>query len=229
VGVAVAAVLAGGLAVGTAGVSTAADDPAMCHGKPATYVGTNGRDVVKDFKKNVNLGRHPVIVLGRGNDLVELAGDGAVLGSVTACMGPGADDVEIFEGAGANSYLFDGGPGRDQLGNGELYTDFSYIKSMTILGGGGDDYLRGANDADLIRGGSGDDRIKTGNGDDRAKGNDGDDRIFGQGNSDRMSGGRGSDLLIGDSRFYNPPGRDTADGGQGRDRCKAEVKRNCER
>jgi Ca2+-binding RTX toxin-like protein len=211
------------------GPATAAESEPVptCHGKPATYVGTSGRDVVRDDKPNKPLGQNPVLVLRGGNDLVELSGSYGNLRHVTICAGPGRDRIKIYEGALAKTYLIDGGAGEDWLGNADS-KDFSDVSGMKVIGGGGDDVLRGGNLPDHLIGGGGDDRLEGGNGPDRLVGGAGEDRLLGQGHDDRMLGGRGNDTLIGDSRFY-PSGRDTANGGNGIDRCKAEVKRNCER
>lgn len=99
---------------------------------------------------------------------------------------------------------------------------------MTILGGSGDDHLRGANDRDRLVGGSGDDRAFGLGHDDRLVGGAGDDALFGLGSDDTLLGGDGEDILDGDSRYYTR-GEDFADGGADSDRCMAELKRNCER
>ncbi|MDW5595810.1 calcium-binding protein [Conexibacter stalactiti] len=73
-------------------------------------------------------------------------------------------------------YVFDGGPGRDDL-EGPTWPVFG----MTLLGGDGDDD---------IRGGQGDDQLDGGAGNDLVDGNDGNDGVFGGEGDDTVSGGR---------------------------------------
>ncbi|MEO0869734.1 MAG: calcium-binding protein, partial [Cyanobacteria bacterium J06642_11] len=80
-----------------------------------------------------------------------------------------------------------------------------------IIGGGGDDLLRGdrneradgsayAGGDDFIDGGTGDDLISGKSGNDELLGGDGNDRIWGDGGDDLINGGAGADILFGDSR-----------------------------
>lgn len=220
------ALAAAAVALGTG--SAGADEAragATCHGQVATYVGTAGDDLVTD--ERVNLGRNPVIVLGAGDDQLELGSGGRAIHDLVVCAGSGADDVTVYESVGAHSYLLDGGPGSDWIGNADD-TDFSDLRPMTVLGGSGDDHLRGANSADRLVGGSGDDRAFGLAAEDRISGGSGDDALFGLGSGDTLLGGDGEDILDGDNPYFTG-GRDIADGGADSDRCEAEVKRNCER
>jgi Ca2+-binding RTX toxin-like protein len=208
----------------------AADDPsenAKCHGQRATYVGTGGDDVVSD--ENEDYGRNPVFVMGEGDDQIEMGrGYGARLDSLTVCAGPGDDSVEIYQWVGEHSeILLDGGTDDDFVGNnGDLR--YSDLARLTLIGGGGADILRGGNSNDSIDGGRGGDSEYGLGGIDNLLGGSGGDNLQGQRGSDRMLGGSGNDDLDGDMPGY-PDGKDLANGGDGRDKCEAEIKRNCER
>jgi hypothetical protein len=101
-----------------------------------------------------------------------------------------------------------------------------------IVGGDGDDTLRGTPDADVIcglqgndtlRGRGGKDLLVGGDGNDRTAGGKGADQLRGEPGSDSLRGGRGRDSLSGG------PGRDVLTGGKGRDRCRGgPVRRSCE-
>lgn len=62
---------------------------ATCHGKPATYLGTGGEDVIDD--ETNGLGRNPVIVLGQGADELRVGLSYRSIDRLTVCAGPGAD------------------------------------------------------------------------------------------------------------------------------------------
>ena len=120
-------------------------------------------------------------------------------------------------------------------------------QQVTIRAGAGDDII----DVDQsyvarIRAGDGRDTVRATGADTVARGQDGSDviRLRGFGSPDRVPGhdwrqlavgGRGADDLRGTrdilpDRLVGGPGKDRADGRQGRrDRCSAEVTRGCER
>ncbi len=94
-------------------------------------------------------------------------------------------------------------------------TEFDCGETMRINGGAGDDDLSGSRGSDRILGGAGRDRLRGGFGSDRLVGGRGHDDLAGQADGDTLLGGRGNDF---------------ADGGRGgRDVCRAERKRQCER
>ncbi len=210
--------------------SAAAEDPsedAKCHGQRATYVGTGGDDVVSD--ETEDYGRNPVFVMGDGEDEVQMGlGWGARLDSLTVCGGSGDDTIEIYQGVGSHAeILLDGGTDDDFAGNnGDLR--YSDLARLTLIGSAGDDILRGGNSNDSIDGGRGGDAEYGLGGIDNLLGGTGGDQLHGQRGSDRMIGGSGSDELDGDMPGY-PDGKDFANGGDGRDDCEAEIRRNCER
>ncbi len=97
---------------------------------------------------------------------------------------------------------------------------------VVLRGGSGHDRIDGSVRADLVYGGRGRDRIDTGSartGTNKAWGGPGNDRLVGGGARDVLVGGPGKDVIDGGG------GRDKAVGGPGRDRCRAEVRRACER
>ena len=130
-----------------------------CHGKAATYVGTEGDDVLTD--EETDFGRNPVIVLGGGNDELTLgSGYREGVDSLVVCAGDGNDTVHVTEGIGGRAQiLLDGGRGDDIVGNDGGSKYYSDIPTMNLIGGGGDDMLRGGNSDDRISGDRGDDVI----------------------------------------------------------------------
>lgn len=130
------------------------------------------------------------------------------------------DEIPAY--VGDLSYVFDGKGGNDTI------SGFAEGGDDTILGGDGNDTLRGRaagtgdgyySDADTIHGGSGNDRIYGGSGkteswdsDDTLYGEDGNDRIWGSFGNDVAYGGKGSDQLRGQA------GNDTLAGGEGADK-----------
>src|SRR4051794_12319223 len=109
--------------------------------------------------------------------------------------------------------------------------------AATIIGGPGNERLRGTNAADVIDGNAGNDRIFGRAGDDQLTGGQGNDRVFGgagndtiagvQGN-DWLNGGAGNHSIAGDAndtgdltsfdRIFGGAGDDTLRGGDSRDR-----------
>jgi hypothetical protein len=108
--------------------------------------------------------------------------------------------------------------------------------AATIIGGPGNEFLRGTNAADQIDGNAGNDRIVGRNGDDHLVGGPGNDRVFGGRGNDNISGVQGNDLLNGNAgddtisgdanntgdltsfdRIYGAAGNDTLRGGDSRD------------
>jgi hypothetical protein len=80
-----------------------------------------------------------------------------------------------------------------------------------MLGGDGNDFLRGHGGSDTITGGNGDDRLHGDAGNDRIDGNTGDDLIRGGDGADLLTGGDGDDVLRGGH------GNDILVGGEGHD------------
>ncbi len=126
--------------------------------------------------------------------------------------GDGADEISVLEAD------LDGFP-----------ADAGY--PITLTGGGGDDRLDGGTGAEEIHGGPGADTIGGRGGDDLIYGAAGNDLIYGDGmtngnegtdgGDDRIYGGDGDDTMAGDTPDGGAPiGKDTLDGGPGRDTIK---------
>ena len=100
-----------------------------------------------------------------------------------------------------------------------------------IKGSNKSDQLLGIDDvADIIVGGNGNDKVRGGTGGDRLKGGNGNDKLYGEGDDDILNGGAGKDRLFGgegndqlkgggsNDRLDGGPGDDILKGGGGRDR-----------
>ena len=190
-----------------------------CHGRAATIVGTPGEDVFE--QDEVSDG--DVLVLRGDSDRVE-----SEARNVTVCGGAGSDDLTAHPGTTGRRTLFDGGRNDDLLVAGKRRrSSLSVGVPVRFIGGLGDDALVGGRAADQLRGGPVDDppgefdrdHVNGLGGADLMKGGDDPDELRGGPGNDSIKGGRNS------SRYG-----DFADGGPGRrDRCRAEVKRRCER
>lgn len=84
-----------------------------------------------------------------------------------------------------------------------------------VFGGGGNDFINGAQDGDRVWGGAGNDWIRTGIGGDDIRGGPGNDKLVGVEGHDTVHGGAGRDEVGGG------PGNDSLHGGGGADvvRC----------
>ncbi|KMO11849.1 tandem-95 repeat protein, partial [Methylobacterium platani] len=71
------------------------------------------------------------------------------------------------------------------------------LRTLSLLGGDGDDAVTGSAGADRLEGGAGDDTLAGFEGDDVLLGGEGRDRLQGGGGADRLVGGRGDDTLSG--------------------------------
>jgi len=92
----------------------------------------------------------------------------------------------------------------------------------TIVGGPGDDDLRGTPNADVILGFGGEDEIDGLGGADAICAGSGDDTLTGGADADTLKGNTGDDALKGNKgrdRLLGHSGRDSHNGGAGRDRC----------
>lgn len=217
------------VSTGFATSAGAAEDraPVTCHGKAATFVGSEGADVLTDDE--TDFGRNPVIVLGGGNDELQL-GVGYQYGvdTLTVCAGDGNDSLAVYQGIGGRAQiLLDGGSGNDTVGNNGGSVNYSDIPGMTLIGGDGNDMLRGANNDDKVIAGRGADTVYGLGGRDLIVGGAGPDQLHGERGSDRLWGGQGSDILDGDPPNFGD-GDDYANGGSNRDSCEAETTKSCE-
>jgi len=172
--------------------------------------GASGNDTLSEIEG---------IAAGAGDDL--LIGDEAD----NELRGAEGDDVLV---GGPGDDTLDGGPGQDtadysfaptgvtvDLGSGEATDASGGSDTVTdverVLGGLGDDLLRGDGRANVLLGGPGDDDLHGGGGA---------DRLFGDAGDDLLEGGRGNDVIRGgpgDDRVGGGPGDDTLEGGIGED------------
>ncbi len=149
------------VSTGFAASAGAAEDraPVTCHGKAATFVGSEGADVLTDDE--TDFGRNPVIVLAGGNDELQL-GVGYRYGvdSLTVCAGDGNDSVAVYQGIGGRAQiLLDGGLGNDTVGNNGGSVNYSDIPGMSLIGGDGNDTLSANASGTLVFAGRGDDTV----------------------------------------------------------------------
>jgi Ca2+-binding RTX toxin-like protein len=90
---------------------------------------------------------------------------------------------------------------------------------MAIFNGdGGDNEIRGTDQADIINGNGGDDRLDGARGDDRVRGGQGNDRVAGSLGDDHLIGDAGDDVLSGGELELRDGGNDLLDAGAGNDR-----------
>ncbi|BAL93063.1 hypothetical protein AMIS_78430 [Actinoplanes missouriensis 431] len=157
-----------------------------------------------------------------GNDLLDggngddyLAGDDPDLESSSARGndvlrgGPGSDRVDYNGNSKPVTVDLDGATGDDGQA-GEHDTVGSDVERL--IGSPQSDVLTGNSAANHIVGGFGDDVIRGGGGNDTLSGEDGADRVFGETGDDTLQGGNGNDVLTGDSgndKEYGDAGDDT--------------------
>lgn len=91
---------------------------------------------------------------------------------------------------------------------------------VTVDGGPGKDWIRGAEGDDTLLGGPGDDRLEGSRGNDTLEGGDGDDELSGYAGADHLAGGAGDDTLHPDD--YEDPSADIIDGGPGVDTIESD-------
>jgi hypothetical protein len=205
--------------------------------------------------------------LGDGDDLLSVSGDLRVETSIA-----GEEGEDVVE-AGPEPDAIDGGPGGDRLLGGGGIDELSYATRTApvtvdlgretggeageedgiggfevLVGGSGNDVLRGAGVDETLDGGAGNDVLRGrggadalfgGTGADRLAGDARDDRLYGdpaQGDDyytpiirllpDRLDGGRGDDMLSdtgGRNTYLGGPGADQLEGGAGPDVMDAGV------
>jgi uncharacterized delta-60 repeat protein len=163
---------------------------------------------------------------GFGNDYME-GGDGndtvtyeSRTNPVTVGLGTSADDGEAGEGDNARDDIENiiGGAGNDDL------RGSASVNKIYGLGGNDLIYLHGGND--YAEGGSGNDTIYGEGGNDSLYGNAGADRLDGGSDNDRLEGGSGADQFFGQSgndTFFAKDGeKDLLNGGSGTDSAQRD-------
>ena len=213
-----------------------AEAVAMCGGRVATIVGTEGDDFLTGTDNpdvilalgghdTINGGEQPDIICdGVGNDTVfggsggDRVVDGA--GNDRLLLGIDTDIVDYTDAPNAVQVDLDLGQATGH-GNDTLFDvegAFGSPFDDRLLGSAGRDTLAGHFGDDIIRGGDGDDEIHGGAGDDLVEGEVGSDNLFGGGffedgsaAHDVVIGGPGDDSVAGgggDSRLVGGPGND---------------------
>jgi len=206
-------------------------------------------DAVAFFYDELGLGfpGFPQFVTLRDNEFYvgTLAGDTMIGGDAgdflfgsdgdDSLMGGGGDDTLI---GGAGDDRIDGGVGIDTVDYSDevadLNIDFQSGEALgtgigldevflveNVLGGAGNDVIRGDGQNNDFRGNDGDDVLRGFGGEDRLYGGAGEDRMFGDGGNDLLDGGgAGRDILRGldgDDVLRDTAGDNILDGGAGDD------------
>lgn len=94
------------------------------------------------------------------------------------------------------------------------------IITRKIVGGSGNDRLRGTKEAEYLQGNGGNDRMDGGGGNDCVDGGEGNDKMDGGGENDIMTGGNGNDDMdggTGNDVLYGDAGNDKMEGSTGND------------
>ena len=164
---------AGGGGGGDAGPPPAGPTP-RCGGRPATIVGTGGRNTLRGTS------RADVIVGLGGNDTITGGG-----GRDRICGGSGRDRI----GGGGSGDRIAGGSGNDRIGGGS--------GNDSVKGEAGNDNVKGDRGNDTVSGGSGNDKLGGGSGNDKLGGGSGCDGMDGGSGRDRLNGGAGRDRCKG--------------------------------
>ena len=131
---------------------------------------------------------------------------------ITIRGGEGNDTIEVPKGSNIRVTLL-GGEGDDTIRGGD--------GADKIFGGRGKDDLYGGRGNDYISGGSGIDYIDGQDGNDVLSGGSGQDTLYGLGGDDQLSGGEDDDYLEGakgNDSLHGGAGRDVLSGGRGDDR-----------
>lgn len=184
---------------------------------------------------------------GAGDDLVGAHQYGAHIVPVDLDGGPGTDIAAIwttvpFGSTEPDELWFDlststwGTPSRGTLGSVEGEQLSAEAHQLTIAGSSESDVVEFSADRATVSAGLGDDIIfvapYTHGAEMLVRGGPGDDQLTGARAVSRFYGGSGDDVLTGDRAdddLRGGTGSDEIDGGDGLDRCRAEVKVNCER
>lgn len=215
---------------------TSSDDPflelhvlpgigwAQCDGREATLVGTDGPDVIVGTDGDdviLGLGGDDRIEGGEGNDAIcGGGGDDTLIG--------GAGDDSLLGGNGADTVSYASSRAAVQVDlaiRAAAGEGADFVKAENVIGSDFDDLLKGSSEPNTIVGGIGDDTIKGragkdllsgGRGADTVEGGSGADTIFGDAGSDELSGQKGGDSIWGGS------GNDTIIGNAGNDTLNGE-------
>lgn len=171
------------LSARTAVCSNAAASPTVL----CTLKGNDGDDTL------IGSAHRDLLEGGNGNDTL-----GSGLGNDTVIGGAGIDTVSYSDRSNAvkvsldATKLWEAGQNGEPGENDSLATDIE-----NLVGGAGDDFLRGSSAANIIRGGAGTDIIEGALGNDSLYGEADADRLYGSPGNDMLVGGAGADVLVG--------------------------------
>jgi hypothetical protein len=122
--------------------------------------------------------------------------------SVVRCPARGTLRVETGDGDDRITFLYDFPTGMTLVADGGAGDDElegpSSQAAVTLLGGDGDDRLRGGFGVDTLEGGAGADELDGQAGDDTLHGGAGDDKLAGYDGADLIDGGAGTDRITDD-------------------------------
>ncbi len=187
-------------------------------------IGEDIENVVGSPHDDILIGNDPDPLYGQG-PRVEPAGENVLDGGGGDDTLDGRLGADLFKGGDGNDAVsyegrtdditasLDGsandGSALDRNPANNLSDEISHVEDL--IGGDGDDHLKGDEHANVLLGGPGDDLIQGYDGADDLGGDGGDDTLEGGQDGDAMNGGPGDDLLFGGF------GNDAYDGGEGVD------------
>ena len=157
------------------------------------------------YDGNTDDGNTVVLNTGPGDDTVDIRVDPATGEQIVTVNGTTVNGTTVRFPAGQEITI------RAGEGNDTVNVATGTRVNLTLLGGAGDDTLRGGDARDRILGLAGRDHVEAGGGADRVTAGDGRDYVDGGAGDDRLSGG------LGDDTIYGLSGRDSVDGGAGHD------------
>lgn len=137
-----------------------------------------------------------------GSDIVEASGNANITLTNTLVTVVGLDSDQIIQTERAHLI---GGAGAN------LIDASTFIGSVTVEAGAGNDTVLGGLGNDSIVAGDGNDSVMAGSGNDTINGGLGNDKLFGEADDDSITGDAGTDTIDGGA------GNDFADGGAGND------------
>lgn len=152
---------------------------------------------------------------GTGNDLI-VGDDSGTFGDDSYVGGSGTDTVKYSSVVGAITVDLKVGSASDDNSDTEIGDD-RLFSIENVIGGSGDDHIKGSNANNALNGGSGNDDLLGENGNDKLYGDSGDDTLSGGNGNDALNGGLDNDNLLGGA------GNDIINGNDGMDKLKGDA------
>lgn len=196
--------------------------------KPMNVYGGSGNDVIVTGGGDDNVfgeGGNDWMNVNGGDDVMDggSGNDTADYSNRTADLFLSADNIANDGGAGGHDNIKSnvesilGGSGDDNIKGTDAANFLSGNDGNdTIWAYGGNDTVSGGNGSDVLRGGNDNDSVTGGNQNDTVQGDNGNDTVRGQNHNDKVYGGNGNDSV------YGGEGNDTVDGGANTDRLFGE-------